>query len=89
MSINIKNKEAEHLLAVLRGATGKGTSQLILELLRAEHARLTRQEQDAAHARDNAEDDRVRRALEATRELQTLWRESPGLSGESRKGSRT
>ena len=34
MAINIKNREAEALVAELRAATGKGTSQLILDLLR-------------------------------------------------------
>lgn len=40
MSINIKNKEAERLLAEIKQRTGKGTSQVVLDLLRAEHARL-------------------------------------------------
>jgi antitoxin VapB len=70
MSINIKNREADRLLVELKRATGKGASELILELLRAEHARIA----DAGPAR---EEERVRRALEATREMQRLWRESP------------
>jgi antitoxin VapB len=40
MSINIKNREAEALLEELKAATGKGTSQLVLELLRREASRL-------------------------------------------------
>jgi hypothetical protein len=39
MSINIKNREAETLLAELKAATGKGASQIVLELLRKEAAR--------------------------------------------------
>ncbi len=40
-SINIKNDEASALLAELTAATGKGTTELIVELLRreAEHRR--------------------------------------------------
>ena len=41
MSINIKNKEAERLLTEIKRKTGKGTSEVVLGLLRAEHARLT------------------------------------------------
>jgi hypothetical protein len=41
MSINIKNKEAERLLADIKKKSGKGTSEVMLELLRKEHARLT------------------------------------------------
>lgn len=42
MAINIKNREAERLLAELSGRTGKGKSQLVLELLRSELARQER-----------------------------------------------
>ena len=70
MSINIKNKEADRLLAELKKSTGKGASELILELLRAEQARL-------AARKPVAEEERIKRALEATREVQRLWRESP------------
>jgi antitoxin VapB len=76
MSINIKNREADRLLAELKHATGKGASELILELLRAERARLVA-------AKPAAEDERVRRALEATREMQRLWRESPVIDPRS------
>jgi antitoxin VapB len=37
--INIKNREAEALVAELKAATGKGASELILELLRKEAER--------------------------------------------------
>ncbi|HEX4158619.1 MAG TPA: type II toxin-antitoxin system VapB family antitoxin [Rhizomicrobium sp.] len=76
MSINIKNKEADRLLSELKRATGKGASELILDLLRAERARL-------ATAVPAAEEERVRRALEATREMQRLWRESPVIDPRS------
>ena len=36
MSVNIKNREVEALLAEIKGATGKGTSRIVLELLRDE-----------------------------------------------------
>lgn len=39
MSINIKNREAEELLAELKRRTGKGTTDLLLDLLRREKAR--------------------------------------------------
>jgi antitoxin VapB len=39
MSINIKNHEAETLLGEIKAATGKGTTELLLELLRAEAGR--------------------------------------------------
>jgi antitoxin VapB len=77
MSINIKNKEADRLLAELKSATGKGASELILELLRAEHARVARTERPRP---DEAE---VERILAATREMQRLWRESPVIDSRS------
>ena len=40
VSINIKNREADALLAELKAATGKGASQLVLELRRREAQRL-------------------------------------------------
>jgi len=70
MSINIKNKEADRLVAEIKEATGKGASEIILELLRAERARLT------ASTRTETEEERIRRALDATREIQRLWRDS-------------
>lgn len=42
MSINIKNHEAERLLAEIKSATGLGTSRIVLDLLRGEAARLRR-----------------------------------------------
>lgn len=42
MSVNIKNREVEALLAEIKKATGKGTSGIVLELLRREAARLRR-----------------------------------------------
>jgi len=45
MSINIKNQEAERLLAEIKRKTGKGTSEVVLDLLRAEHSRLTEDQQ--------------------------------------------
>lgn len=42
MSINIKNREAEALLQELKAATGKGTSEIVLELLREGVARQRR-----------------------------------------------
>jgi ribonuclease VapC len=40
MAINIKNKEAERLLAEIKQRTGMGASEIVLELLRSEHAKL-------------------------------------------------
>jgi len=42
MSINIKNREAEALIAEIKTATGKGTSQIVVDLLRTEASRLRR-----------------------------------------------
>ncbi len=42
MSVNIKNREVESLLAEIKSATGKGTSRIVLDLLRREAARLRR-----------------------------------------------
>ena len=41
MSINIKNKEAERLLAEIKARTGRGTTDLLLDLLRRERERLS------------------------------------------------
>jgi antitoxin VapB len=71
MSINIKNKEADRLLAELKSATGKGASEVVLDLLRREHARIAA---DQPSRPDKAE---VERILAVTREMQRLWRESP------------
>jgi hypothetical protein len=79
MSINIKNKEADDLLAAIKGITGKGASRIVLELLRAEYGRLTGTGAAGSDARAEAEQRRVQRALDATRDVQALWRESPVL----------
>ncbi|HEY0525572.1 MAG TPA: type II toxin-antitoxin system VapB family antitoxin [Stellaceae bacterium] len=50
MAINIKNREAEALVAELRAATGKGTSQLILDLLRRAAAEQRARRTDAVAA---------------------------------------
>ncbi|WP_375459134.1 type II toxin-antitoxin system VapB family antitoxin [uncultured Enterovirga sp.] len=42
MSINIKNREAEALVTELKRRTGKGTTDLLLDLLRREKDRLER-----------------------------------------------
>lgn len=42
MTVSIKNREAEALLAEIEAATGKGTSRIVLELLRDEARRLRR-----------------------------------------------
>jgi hypothetical protein len=58
MSINIKNKEAERLLSEIKQKTGKGTSQVVLDLLRAEHRRISDDEQRCvAEALERAEGD--------------------------------
>ena len=67
MSINIKNREADALIAELRAATGKGASQLVLELLRKE----------AAFQRRLRDIDGRR---ERIRELQRQWRKKGGIS---------
>jgi antitoxin VapB len=66
MSINIKNKEAEALVAELKARTGKGTTDLLLELLRRERDRLKLMEHDE-----------VQRALDDLRWLQETWRSLP------------
>jgi len=77
MSINIKNKEADRLLAELKESTGKGTSELVLELLRQEHARI------AAEHRPRPDQEELEQILAATREMQRLWRESPVIDPRS------
>ena len=42
MAVNIKNREVEELLAEIKAATGKGTSRVVLDLLRKEAARIRR-----------------------------------------------
>ena len=76
MSINIKNKEADRLLAELKKATGRGASEIVLDLLRAERARV-----DSAAA--GPKKDELERILAATHEIQRLWRESPVIDPRS------
>ncbi|MBM3560822.1 MAG: PSK operon transcription factor [Alphaproteobacteria bacterium] len=38
MALNVKNREVEALVAELKAATGKGTTELLLDLLRREAA---------------------------------------------------
>jgi antitoxin VapB len=66
VSINIKNKEAERLLSDLKARTGRGTTDLLLDLLRKEQARL-----DAERTRE------MERALEDMRWLQETWEALP------------
>jgi hypothetical protein len=66
MSITIKNKEAERLLDEIKARTGRGASDLLLDLLRRERERLARDEE-----RDVAE------ALDNMRSLQHTWRSLP------------
>jgi hypothetical protein len=66
MSINIKNKEFERLLSDLKKRTGKGTTDLLLELVRKEQARL-----DEEREREGAA------ALESARMLRESWNKRP------------
>lgn len=68
MSINIKNREAERLVAELKARTGKGTTTLLLDLLRREQERL-----------DATTDADVARAIEETRALVERWKARPLL----------
>ena len=68
MSINIKNKEAERLLSEIKARTGRGTTDILLDLLRKEQARLSRdQEREIAQA------------LEDMKWLQETWASLPVL----------
>lgn len=66
MSINIKNKEAERLLAEIKQKTGRGTTDLLLDLLRKERARL-----------DDDLERRVREGFEADERLRKAWHALP------------
>jgi antitoxin VapB len=72
MSINIKNKEAERLLAEIKARTGRGTTDLLLDLLRRERERLSSEQAREAE-----------RALEDMRWLQERWRTLPILDPRS------
>ena len=66
MSINIKNREAEALLAELKRRTGRGATDLLLELLRREKQRL---EEDV--------DRKVALAMEDNRRIRERWNARP------------
>lgn len=66
MSINIKNREAEELVAELKRRTGKGTTDLLLDLLRREKQRL---EKDVARE--------IAQAIADTRDLVAKWNARP------------
>jgi hypothetical protein len=66
MSINIKNKEAERLLDELKARTGRGTTDLLLELLRKEQARL-----------DDEVERRIQEGLAADQRLRESWHARP------------
>jgi hypothetical protein len=66
MSINIKNKEFERLLSDLKKRTGKGTTDLLLELVRKEQARL-----------DDERERRIREGFEADERLRKSWYARP------------
>lgn len=68
MSINVKNREAEELIAELKRRTGKGTTDLLLDLLRREKVRL---ERDVERE--------VEIALEEARWLRERWNALPLL----------
>jgi antitoxin VapB len=66
MSINIKNKEFERLLSELKARTGRGTTDLLLDLVRKEQARL-----DAERER------RIQDGFEADERLRKNWYARP------------
>ena len=66
MSIDLKNEEAERLVAELTKKTGKGTTDLLLDLLRREKARL-----------DEDRRKRISEGLAADRRLQEAWSRLP------------
>ncbi len=66
MSINIKNQEAERLLAEIKQKTGRGTTDLLLDLLRKERARL-----------DEDMERRIREGFEADERFRKSWNARP------------
>lgn len=68
MSINIKNREAQALVAELKAKTGQGATDLLLGLLRGEKARL---DQDAGRE--------IQEGFASARRLQEAWRALPVL----------
>jgi len=55
MALNVKNREVEALVAELKAATGKGTTELLLDLLRREAA-AERRRQDIEERRARVEE---------------------------------
>lgn len=66
MSINIKNREAEELVRELKRRTGKGTTDLLLDLLRREKARV-----------DQVRSQEIAAGMESARRLQDAWERLP------------
>lgn len=66
MSINVKNAEAEALVTELKQRTGKGTTDLLLDLLRREKVRL-----EAEH------EAKVERAMQINRRIRERWLARP------------
>lgn len=62
MSINVTNPEAEYLVDELKRRTGKDTTDLLLDLLRREQARL-----------DEGIGQRIAIGLDADRRLRETW----------------
>ena len=62
MSINVRNPEAEYLVDELKRRTGKDTTDLLLDLLRREQARL-----------DEGVGQRIAIGLDADRRLRETW----------------
>lgn len=66
MSINVKNPEAEYLVDELKRRTGKDTTDLLLDLLRREQARL-----------DEGVGQRIAKARADTHALVERWNSLP------------
>lgn len=66
MSISIENEEAEQLVAELGRRTGQGATDLLLDLLRREKARV-----------GSEMEERVARGREADRKLRESWFAKP------------
>ena len=66
MSIDVKNEEAERLVAELTKKTGKGTTDLLLDLLRREKERV-----------DADFEARLREAREQDRRIVERWKSRP------------
>jgi len=69
MAINIRNREAEALLAELKAATGKGATQIVLELLRREVAFQRRLGNDAVQEKRIDDISRTARAKAVNTDL--------------------